>query len=748
MTAEKEVVDFNKDIVILPLENWLNFALGRDESVFVALPLIQRGFVWKPNQIIDLWDTLLRGMPVGSLIFSPMPPGIDVRKIGKKELGKTTETGAIGLIDGQQRTLSMLIPWLDIEDIDRRIWVDFADTPGDGHLFRLRVTTKNQPFGFQKAAPSAKLSLSDKRNALKPFIKEPNEELPEQDVLFKEGKPYLSKCPIDLKDLIDEWKKQKGNRTKWIESIEYRINENKLNLDEENYKSKVSNFADSLERLFNLKIPLLKVDKSIFNPVAEINPKNNDETIDPPLAVLFKRIGTGGTALSDADYAFSVIKHHLPESYTLVEHLHDEENIASLLSATDLVMTTVRLAAAEYSPSITDWESPNKREFHSLIKKDKNAENGFLETGFLPLIKNGTLKAAFSLLTNLLKYNSDTNPKGLPLHAFPVLNRPLVQVLLRWIRCVQLNSLNNVASVLNNNREEVLRFIMYWQLCVTDPKKASFIAFQYLHQTDTNFPGLKIYDALFEKNVAIPIFSPAQILEINRNVIYADSNKLRGWKRFIIKQETEEKEKKVIQLYNRWWGSNPNRYTHPLLLWLQREAVDKFKGNPVAGREEDTPYDYDHICPSKHWGDWTGAGASTDSLWRFVEKNDDGRGHVYVGNSIGNLRVWDSSKNRSDGDNAPNIKLEFDNPKQDERDKLLEQSAINLPQIEKWLICSGELSKERSWSPERALAFQQVVEQRAFSLYECFYNELGFSAWLEKLPETAAQPMTESYSPA
>ena len=242
MTAENESVDFNEDIVILPLENWLKFASGGDESVFVALPLIQRGFVWKPNQIIDLWDTLLRGMPVGSLIFSQMPPGIDVRKIGKKELEKTPKTGAIGLIDGQQRTLSMLIPWLNVGDVDRRIWVDFADKPGDGHLFRFRVTTKNQPFGFQKAAPSAKLSLSDKRKALQPFIKEPNNESPEQVALFKEAKPYLSICPIDLKDLIDEW--INGDKAKWINTIEEKLIENKSELKDDEYKLIQSNIRN------------------------------------------------------------------------------------------------------------------------------------------------------------------------------------------------------------------------------------------------------------------------------------------------------------------------------------------------------------------------------------------------------------------------------------------------------------------------------------------------------------------------
>lgn len=36
----------------------------------LALPPIQRGSVWKPKQIADLWDSLLRKMPVGSFMLS------------------------------------------------------------------------------------------------------------------------------------------------------------------------------------------------------------------------------------------------------------------------------------------------------------------------------------------------------------------------------------------------------------------------------------------------------------------------------------------------------------------------------------------------------------------------------------------------------------------------------------------------------------------------------------------------------
>ena len=40
------------------------------EKTKVELPSIQRGFVWKPKQVEDLWDSLLRGYPIGSFLFS------------------------------------------------------------------------------------------------------------------------------------------------------------------------------------------------------------------------------------------------------------------------------------------------------------------------------------------------------------------------------------------------------------------------------------------------------------------------------------------------------------------------------------------------------------------------------------------------------------------------------------------------------------------------------------------------------
>ena len=53
---------------IFTLEEIAKWELNPEHSG-VELPSIQRGFVWKPKQIEDLWDSILRGYPIGSFYF-------------------------------------------------------------------------------------------------------------------------------------------------------------------------------------------------------------------------------------------------------------------------------------------------------------------------------------------------------------------------------------------------------------------------------------------------------------------------------------------------------------------------------------------------------------------------------------------------------------------------------------------------------------------------------------------------------
>jgi hypothetical protein len=725
----------SKDIEIVLLSRWLDWACSNVDGPFIALPMIQRGSVWRPHQVIDLWDSLLQGMPIGSMMVSELKEGTSARQPGKNHRVTVSANGGLALVDGQQRTLAMLIAWSRDVEMDRRLWVDFSDEPAPGQLLRLRMTTANQPFGFKVSEPSSKLSLSDRHSARSAF----------EQVNGKSTKigvdnawPFSHRLglSLDLCWLLDLWKERKGDINVWTDyvtvALHNAVSPRLLDRDADTWANEliwprlsdveksrslkaVQNLATGLSRLFEVEMPLIHVPERFF----ETTP---DEDSDPPLATLFKRIGTGGTPLSDADYVYSVIKHLRPESYDLVESLQGQNRtVASLLTATDLVMSTVRLAAVGWNPAdgrpVADLESPNKRDFHRLLRR-----GDFIDDRFLPLIRgagqSSPIAKFFDTIQSTLLFRGGNDP-GLPKQAFPLLKRPLVQVLLLLAQHGHMKSGTSC-------RNDILRLVMYWIVAVTDPAKASRLAFEIISSSSDACGeiGKLIHDRLLAEWVGVRVPDP-QELELKANPVASlrEKEKMLGESRFHSTEESPERSA-LLQFYrNHWW--QPWTHEHPILLWLQRKMVStRFdtEFDPLAGRDEDTPYDYDHILPHDHWGGWTGARRGT-TLLDFT----DGQIHV-VGNGIGNIRVWGSSLNRSDGSKPPGIKLKLESD-DTERSSLLSDSCIDIDQIDSWIVASGLPGNYRSWSKERALSFQTAVEQRAAWLYRSFYDDLGFASW-------------------
>lgn len=78
----------------------IEFVLGSINSGEIAIPEIQRPFVWKGRQVRDLIDSLYNGYPTGYLIIWQNP---DVKlKNGGSSMGKKI------LIDGQQRVTALM----------------------------------------------------------------------------------------------------------------------------------------------------------------------------------------------------------------------------------------------------------------------------------------------------------------------------------------------------------------------------------------------------------------------------------------------------------------------------------------------------------------------------------------------------------------------------------------------------------------------------------------------------------------
>ena len=88
----------------------------------VFIPGIQRPYVWEPEQIIKLFDSLMRGYPINSFLFWELQPANfgdwDVYQFVRRfrqgnihndEANPSTEHPAILVLDGQQRLTSLLI---------------------------------------------------------------------------------------------------------------------------------------------------------------------------------------------------------------------------------------------------------------------------------------------------------------------------------------------------------------------------------------------------------------------------------------------------------------------------------------------------------------------------------------------------------------------------------------------------------------------------------------------------------------
>lgn len=806
----------HKNIRTVPLHQWLRWAAGHAlQDVQVALPLIQRGFVWKPNQIIALWDTLLQDMPIGALLVSEMAPGANgVTPDALRERSTTAHHGSqrLALVDGQQRTLSMLSGWPlpPGTAFTHRLWVDFADPPRSGERLRLRTTTRNQPFGFQRDDPNLKLAQSERRAAKEAWRHTPEGAGTARDALpdFTSTPPYhrLPTLALDMRDLVQAWHDCAGDAHAWSAQVLQQLKSLKMaqripapacggqppstavadewklvgtweQLPPTGSRShaavleRIHTLAEGLAHLHAAEVALLRVSPALFENTAP------SET-DPPLALLFKRLGSNATALSSEDYAYAILKHLRPEVHDLVNHLHGHQkdgraSVASLLSPTGLAMSTLRLAAAHCnanpkpgsSSTLPDPENPDKQAFHRLLQ-----HSGFLEKFFVPLLhKQGPVQQWFDLVLACLDYRAageSTNTKtdaGLPRHALPCLPRPLVQVLLRLAQIGYLGT--ETMPLCPARRSDVLRLVLYWWLCVHDQHKASQLAYQTIAQAVAEMQaqapsdsaalrshqlGQRIAQQLVEKKAGRALPSPATIAACTGllpALVPPQQRPARvpGWSRFdaTLHAGTHAAERE----FWKYWCA----YRHPLLLWLQRSYVALLPGDPVAGRDEDTPYDYDHIVPSAHWAGWTGA---EHNHLRFMDHCENIN---VLGNSIGNMRVWSSSDNRSDGDTAPAYKLglvaqhgvEEAPEKQAERldssKEILRNSAISETQSSLWqahLPACNTRAAHRKWTPERCWNMETAVSQRALALYESLYNGAGFTASFaqQDRPEAATVP--------
>jgi hypothetical protein len=484
--------------------------------------------------------------------------------------------------------------------------------------------------------------------------------------------------------------------------------------------------------------------------VPDLNEPHGDLTdaAHDPLNMLFERISSNGTRLSPEDLLFSMIKQVYPESHDLVYEIHKE--VGRLMTAPDYVMTALRLARAGQDGD--DNANPSAKEFHRFLKDPSLLAKqplGALRRLIEPAADGGenSLVRAFMELIDLLAYGRKLDGQadpGLPQVLMPYLGRPLLQILLCWLVPV-IDSGAADQKLLDDSRDELLRFVLFWLLCKRDAKTsylASKKAFEYLRRYQEEikarpFPGKELYNEIVRKNPAqdqlfISIAVP-DALEKSLNVTPQAK-----W-RTMIERFKEKTDQNLIDLFERFWGFTP------MLLWLQRDWLGQSETfpdyKPLAGRDENdkdsVPYDFDHLVPQAHWSDMRSsvqphskviddAKAAFEKRWIRRE----------LGNAIGNFRIIGSSENRARGDKPLTDELHLDK-KPDTSEWRKYAFAPTPDELKWWLTASPSQPEEdsnqfnRIWDEERLKAFQAAVEHRTIFLYRRLYDDAGFANWCD-----------------
>jgi hypothetical protein len=75
---------------------------------FLRIPPFQRGFKWESTDVIALFDSLLRGFPIGNLLFWRRPAPETTLQIGPLRVAAPRLDSAFWVVDGQQRVTSLV----------------------------------------------------------------------------------------------------------------------------------------------------------------------------------------------------------------------------------------------------------------------------------------------------------------------------------------------------------------------------------------------------------------------------------------------------------------------------------------------------------------------------------------------------------------------------------------------------------------------------------------------------------------
>lgn len=343
------------------------------KSKDVRLPNVQRSFVWKPSQIENLWDSLLRGYPVGAIVLSQKPDKLEPNKEHSSSKPVPFE-----LLDGQQRVTAIRLGFGTdtFRQSEKRfkVFIDLAP-PSDSNLkYQFRVITSSHPWGYQRKDNTRPLDADNIRKAMKLYdIEDHLEFIDKLDNFF----PYDAIYPIPFEYFVNAAVNQED-----ATELHKKIKSWGKNIKKQNTEITTSRIAEILyatKEMLKVKIPALYIDYSLLEPdsqeahVSDDNKNSLEEADD--VEKLFIRLNAGGTPLRGEELNNSILKARIDRD--LQDRI--EKSCLGLLAPSRFITIAYRLYQHHTKDETNDTISMRikPKQFQKTMSKDEKSFKNF-----------------------------------------------------------------------------------------------------------------------------------------------------------------------------------------------------------------------------------------------------------------------------------------------------------------------------------------------------------------------------------
>lgn len=580
------------------------------------IPPVQRGLVWEPRQVMDLWDSLSKGYPIGSFMAYGNGDPLE-------------------LLDGQQRFNAIRMGTKIGKEQQATLWVRCDEK---GNKPRFMVCTFSHPWGFNENY--GVFSASEQAKANDHFL---NIEASEQAKANGSSLEYASYKIENFEDCFRKADLKHGypwlDEGKGFVPVPFLMDDDVENGWDSWHSSAIYQSIPNAEKAtFEMihSATWLKKIKSTVIPVIRWQ-KDDNVNVDE----LFTRINKGGIQLNTVDQRYSAIcvytgQEIKKKNNDLAENFLPPERVATLAA---------RIAFSQFYKKWIDDVSPD------MIKKWFLEEEQKPCADYLQSLYNddGRLKQVIECFRALCRHG---DKKGIPSSIY-------LSTRDTWLW--------NILWVIDNFK---------LKKDDTDTKKYFPLFCMLPHVLVGSTSGVAInefcksfYDGI--KNLKSDTDTPLLVLMAvgcanaalySRSCMYPYPTSLSSIKLECSDYTTEGKpyEQLWLDSFTKHWGTS----TNPILFYYQRfymnHLLDGSRFNPGMRSHwmssSNRPWDMDHIIPNDWW------------------KNNE-----YERNHISNMQVLDFRRNRIKKNHSTDVPLfDRDVPFDKEWNKCLRDEEDNM----------------------------------------------------------------------